>query len=289
MKNQLIILLSIVALFLTGCDDGPTTNDDIPYSPSFSVIMKRISAQDSTFQMGMDAEISGHAVSFTHDFYMDSTEVTQGEYDKLMAQTYQNYRAPSWDTTYGVGDNHPVYNINWFDAVLYANARSNKDNRDSVYTYTEILGTPGNDCELTDIVVNFSKNGYRLPTEAEWEYAYRGSTTTEYYYWGTNMTDLYAWYSSISNLKSQTVALKLPNNYDLYDMGGNVWEWCHDSYGPLSSDPQIDPTGGITDNSRVIRGGSFTQNISLLRTILRNNAGSLFEYHDIGFRVVCVD
>lgn len=112
------------------------------------------------------------------------------------------------------------------------------------------------------IKIDYTKNGYRLPTEAEWEYACRSGTTTEFY-WGENLNGDYLWYSSNSNGKCHYVGTKLPNNFGLYDMRGNLFEWCNDWHGFYSSAPQIDPTGPSSQS-----------NISPLK-ILREVAGLL--------------
>ena len=226
-----------------------------------------VTISSGTFQMGdtntffPDSEQPIHSVTVSA-FYMDLTDVTQADYQALMLVN------PSY--FYFTGDSlRPVETVTWFDAVLYCNARSKRDLRDTVYTFTSITGAPGEGCSgLVGLAIDFTKNGYRLPTEAEWEYACRAGSTTDFY-WGksyppTTSADTLAidsnavWYHNSPN-RTQPVATKKPNAWGLYDMSGNVMEWCNDwyGYGSYGSGSQTDPTGPSTGSYRVLRGGSW--------------------------------
>jgi len=249
-----------------------------------------VSISGGTFQMGntltSDAQ-PVHSVTISA-FYMNVTEVTQASYDSLMGVN------PSTFT----GDLlRPVEMVTWFDAVLYCNARSKRDGKDTVYTFTSITGTPGNGCsDLVGLAVDFSKNGYRLPTEAEWEYACRAGSTTDYY-WGRNSPptttvdtvaiDSNAVWSHNSGSTTLPVAGKLPNAFGLYDMSGNVWEWCNDWYDAAyySSSPSTDPTGPSTGTDRVLRGGGWKANDSRQTSAYRNYWSGIGTY-GLGFRCV---
>jgi formylglycine-generating enzyme required for sulfatase activity len=275
--------------------------------------MKLIPARDSSFTMGVktDAwwnEPVTQQVSFTRDFYMDSTEVTQGQYDAVMSDFthgYARYRPPSWASGFGRGDTYPAYYVNWYDAVLYCNALSKAAGKDTVYTYSSISGTPGDDCILSQVEVNYEANGFRLPTEAEWEYAARAGSTTDYY-WGKNHThypenesdsaevDRYAVWRRNSYEKAHSspdygthrVAGKEPNDYGLYDMSGNVWEWCGDWYGKYRKSAVVDPVGAENGSNRVLRGGSWYDFSYNLRSGYRGTYNPESENNDFGFRVV---
>ncbi|MBF0433399.1 MAG: SUMF1/EgtB/PvdO family nonheme iron enzyme, partial [Fibrobacteria bacterium] len=131
--------------------------------------MVLIPAKDKSFQMGSEegdaTEMPVHTVTFTRNFWMDKTEVTQGEYSKLMKETYSKYFDPDWKTEFGIGPDLPVYEVNWYDAVTYCNVLSKQDGFDTVYSYKELIRVPGNDGIIQGLVADFSKNGYRLPTE----------------------------------------------------------------------------------------------------------------------------
>ena len=207
--------------------------------------MKQVSG--GTFTMGSnDTSISDYAASPSHQvmvssFYIDSTDVTQGSYQTILGVNPSKFTG---DPT------RPVESVTWFDAV-YCNALSKNDGKDTVYTYTGISGVVGDSCYgLTNLNCDSTKNGYRLPTEAEWEYACRAGTSTGYY-WGDASDSAtishYAWYYLNSPNGTQPVATKLPNALGLYDMSGNVWQWCNDWYGSYSS-------GVPSGSSRVLRG-----------------------------------
>jgi formylglycine-generating enzyme required for sulfatase activity len=252
--------------------------------------MRFIPAYDSSFLMGQTgiAE-SVHQVIFTQNFYMDTTEVTQGQYSALMTAAYAGYTNPGW--SYGSGANYPAYNVNWYDAALYCNARTkNAGSNDTVYIYDSITGTPGNKCAMYGLNIHFNSGGYRLPTEAEWEYACRAGTTTEYF-WGADVAvaGTFSWHSGNSSSTAHPVAQKMANRFGLYDMAGNEWEWCNDWYGAYGSGTEVDPVGPVGGSDRVLRGGSWNGSNDHLSSASRyNGIYSLPDSrsYDFGFRVV---
>jgi uncharacterized protein (TIGR02145 family) len=250
--------------------------------------MKKIPAGNFTMgspetELGRSSGETEHSVTLSA-FYMDSTLVTQGQYTAVMGVN------PSYFST--CGSTCPVENVSWFDAVLYCNARSKLDKLDTVYTYTSMTGTYGNGVTaLVGIAANLSKSGYRLPTEAQWEYAARGGTTAAYY-WGDNSSadtvSKYAWYSANSSSGTQPVATKPANPNGLYDMAGNVWQWTNDWYGTYATTEQTDPEGAPSGSNRVLRGGSWYYVASYLRSSYRSNGNpaNRGNYNGFGFRSV---
>jgi formylglycine-generating enzyme required for sulfatase activity len=153
--------------------------------------------------------------------------------------------------------NHPVIHVSWNDAVAYAQWLSRKTGKT-----------------------------WRLPSEAEWEFAAKGGSATTYS--GSNSIDEVAWYSSNSGGKTQPVGQKKPNGYGLYDMTGNVWEWCADWYSSdyYKSSPSSNPQGPNSGSHRVYRGGSWYINAEYCRVANRNGSAPDYRGHDIGFRLV---
>jgi Tol biopolymer transport system component len=191
-------------------------------------------------------------------FHMATTEVTQSQYQVVMGSN------PS-QSSYGIGANNPVNMVNWYDALVFCNKLSILEGRTPVYsingsTDPAVWGTVPTSSNSTwgAASMNVSANGYRLPTEAEWEYAARGGSPVDNYdYAGSNDINAIAWYYDNSGYFTHLTAGKMANKLGLYDMSGNVWEWCWDWYGNYPSNAQTDPTGVISGTYRILRGGSF--------------------------------
>lgn len=230
------------------------------------------------------ADETQHTVTVS-DFYMSKYELTQKEYEEITGNNPSSFS----------GENLPVENISWLDAVAYCNARSEKDGLTPVYTI-----------DGQNISWDRSANGYRLPTEAEWEYACRAGTTTPFYienspsdedanYYGHYPYEIEDNYFSQGNLevkpgeyRQTTVPVDSfsENPYGLYNMHGNVSEWVWDYYGEYPTDEQTDPAGPAAGTLRVYRGGGwndFAKNMrSAYRATLEQNKGSF----NIGIRLV---
>ena len=261
-----------------------------------------------TFQMGStagyDNEEPVHGVTISKGYLMGRHEVTQKEYEKYCSYTGGENKKPT--ELYGDGDDYPAYYVSWYDAVVYCNRRSIAEDLTPCYaiggkTNPDEWGTvpTSNDSKWNGVTCDWNANGYRLPTEAEWEYAARaGDATTEEKTWSGTKTenDLenYAWYSKNNGRKTHQVGKLAPNAWGLYDMSGNVWEWCWDwydeKYYSSSSTESVPnptgPTGGSSDDYRVFRGGSWSNGTDSCEVSFRGYSGPIYRSSSLGFRVV---
>ena len=252
-----------------------------------------------TFQMGSNAGEDRnkpvHEVTITKSFYMGKYEVTQAEYEK-----YCWYGGISPSSSYGDGDNYPAYYVSWYDALVYCNKRSMAEGLTPCYSISgntdpSKWGTvpTSTDSTWNAVVCNWNANGYRLPTEAEWEYAARaGDNTVGLIYSGTsdvNKLGEYAWYAINSNSKTHRVGTKSPNAFGLYDMSGNVCEWCWNrstnSY-DAETEGGSDPTGASSGGGRVARGGGWNFFSDRFSVSFRGSDYPSFCSNYVGFRVV---
>ena len=207
--------------------------------------------------------VSGRSLTIP-DLIVSDHEVTRSEYKAVMGSDPSTASAYDKDGNQLEGDavlNNPVNNVSWYDALVYCNKLSIKENLTPCYTINgstnpDAWGTvpTSNDATWNAATCNFEVNGYRLPTEAEWEWLARGGE--EYTYAGSDNVDDVAWYTSnTNNTGTREVKTKAPNGYGLYDMSGNVYEWCWDWYVGISSSSAAD--GASSGVERVYRGGSW--------------------------------
>ncbi|KAF0248051.1 MAG: hypothetical protein FD167_2546, partial [bacterium] len=185
-----------------------------------------------------------HRVIISRSFEMGKYQITQKRWQAVMGNT------PS----YFKGDDLPVEQVSWLDVQEFVNKLNTKS----------------------------SKYFYSLPTEAQWEYACRATTTGDY---AGNLDEM-AWYASNSDNKTHPVGQKLPNTWGLYDMHGNVWEWCEDWFGNYSSGSLMDPNGASSGEYRVFRGGSWFSPANLCRSAFRSIYNPGYCLINLGFRLV---
>ena len=253
MKSTRTVFLSVLAglllvLLVFGaiarCTNNHSSDDTLPLYPLQAanklditvngVTFTMVRVEGGTFTMGATAEQTGaegdekpaHQVTLS-DYYIGETEVTQALWEAVMAET-PTRRGYSWSSFRGLGDNYPAYYISYNDVLSFISKLNSLTGRT-----------------------------FRMPTEAEWEYAARGGNKSKgYRYSGGNTLDNVGWYWDNSDQTTHLVAQKAANELGLYDMSGNVWEWCSDWYGTYSSSSQTNPTGPSTGSSCVARGGS---------------------------------
>jgi formylglycine-generating enzyme required for sulfatase activity len=249
------------------------------------IVPEMVLVEAGSFQMGstegLEDEQPVHTVHITRPFYIAKYAMTFEEYDLFCDDTIGIPRPR--DRGWGRGA-HPLSGVNWYDAVKYCNWLSGKEGLTPCY---EVKG------KLTQC--DFSANGYRLPTEAEWEYAARGGHKSQgYEYAGSNNVDDVGWYEGNSGGQTHPVGQKQPNELGLYDMSGNMFEWCWDWYGKdyYTSSPSTDPTGPssgtgvyIADADRARRGGSYREKSEYVRVAFRGADGATYR-GDSGFRLV---
>jgi formylglycine-generating enzyme required for sulfatase activity len=232
MKQPLIVLL-LSAILAAGIFCGKKESAGIRDIRTKSGV-EMISLLGGEFMMGEPG--SEHKVILS-PFYIDKYEVTQEMFRKLELPNPSHFK----------GDKNPVEMVAWVNAAVYCNERSLEEGLNRCYNEDTW------EC-------NFEANGYRLPTEAEWEYAAKAGTKTKYFF-GTDQKNLknYTVYSKNSSGKTAAVGSRKPNPWGLYDMYGNVAEWCHDIYSVdyYKFSPQKDPRGPLKGKERVIRGGSW--------------------------------
>jgi formylglycine-generating enzyme required for sulfatase activity len=253
MKKQLLSTLAWLP-FLAALLVQPTCGGDLAFEPEL------VSVEGGTFDMGYKPGRDGdgnnapygdesplHSVTVS-SFRIGKYEVTQEQWEAVMGSN------PSYFKKSG---DYPVEYVSW----------------DSIQVYLTKLNA-------------LTGRAYRLPTEAEWEYAARGGSKSKgYWYSGSNTLGDVAWYDGNSSDFKHAVGKKSPNELGIYDMSGNVWEWCGDRYGAYSAEAATNPTGPETGSDRVLRGGSGYSTAARCRVFNRNGSSPGFRTDDLGFRV----
>ena len=226
----------------------------IPVKGGVSIEMVKVEA--GSFDMGATSEMQNpysdekpvHRVTLTNNYYVGKYEVTQALWQAVMGSNPSIFK----------GDDLPVEEVSWKDCQKF----------------------------ITKLNAMTGKR-FRLPSEAEWEYAARGGKKSRgYLYSGSNAIGDVAWYEGNSSFMTHAVGTKQPNELGIYDMTGNVWEWCQDRYGSYSSSPQTNPTGAVGGSRRVFRGGSWSYSARRCCTSSRSGYSPGYRRYDLGLRLV---
>ncbi len=231
-----------------------------------SIGMKLVLTPKGTFMMGSPEseearfeDETQHEVTISKDYYLGVHEVTQAQYEKVMGTKPSYFQG---DEIKGSSTNNPVESVSWLDAVEFCK-------------------------KLSDLPEEKAAGRvYRLPTEAEWEYACRAGSKSAYSF-GESSKSLgdYAWFDGNSNNQTHPVGEKKANAWGLYDMHGNVWEWCSDWYGGYDNNSVSDPVGSREGSFRVIRGGSWLDDAAYCQSAIRYRIDPSSRSIIIGFRL----
>ena len=299
--KQLLVLLFIITSFTMYSQTTPK----MVYVKGGT--FKMGNSYTDKLQKGNSDERPVHSVTVS-DFYIGKYEVTVLEFKKFILDRSYNefarfgvyHRLPSPpDTTWwrghqgseiywkrqsakwwGWNNSFPMFHVSWYSAIAYCNWLSIQNGYDKCYS---INSNGGIECD-------FSKNGYRLPTEAEWEYAAKGGNKSKKYrFSGSNNVNQVGWIDDNTLLAGpKPVGTKIGNELGIHDMTGNVWEWCTDYYSPYyyNKSPSKNPVNLSPTGYRVIRGGSWHYNIFYASTTARDGPKSGYTNYNYGFRIV---
>jgi formylglycine-generating enzyme required for sulfatase activity len=263
----------------------------------FKKLMERyypvmLKVEGGAFDMGCDPEIE-KCYSDRNDnlhpqtvstFQIAKYETTWWQYLLFCKATGHDYKSPGWGTD---GDN-PAVNVSWFDAVLYANWVNVQFGLDTFYLVEN--KRKGTWSDFYDVTLNTTlQKGYRLPTEAEWEYAAKGGKyRSPFVFSGGNEIDTVAWYGGNSGSRTRPVGGRKANALGLHDMSGNVWEWCWDRHGDYEPAPDKDYKGPPDGSDRVLRGGGWDNVAGYCRAANRYRFTPVTRFDHYGFRLVFV-
>ena len=275
LSAAVVLAVSLISIVLWGqgcasARDAPSPSDAPEVSEAVEIPQGYVEIPSGSFMQGSpaseegrrDTEVPQRRVTISRAFALKATPVTQGEWQEIMGNNPSRFSS--------CGSNCPVEMVSWFDAVEYLNRLSEREGLEKCYEGSrESIHFKGLDCE-----------GYRLPTEAEWEYAARAGTTGARY----GDLDQIGWHRGNSGRRTRPVGQKQANQWRLYDMIGNVFEWTWDWYGEYEAGNVTDPVGPSTGSNRVYRGCSWGSDASFCRAASRLRDTPAIRVNFVGFR-----
>lgn len=245
-----VVVLATTLMSLPGCDQRDSATAPPPPRVELVPLTNMVLIKAGTFVR------IRQPVTITRDFWLGKYEVTQAEYAALMGKNPSHFQGDS---------NRPAEKLSWFDAEAYCAAVSARER------------------QAGRLPTGYE---YRLPSEAEWEYACRAGTTNWFSFGDdAQVADAFAWTLENSGSTTHPIGLKRPNPWGLYDMHGNVWEWCRDWFAPYPASPAVDPVGPASGKFKVFRGGGWNQEIQFARSANRFMMSPSNGIYFVGFRV----
>ena len=252
-RTAAFVTVFVFSLFGFACNQQPSKS--AAAAPEPSVAKQTVPVTNMVLIRAGSFTRGRNRVTLTQDFWLGKYEVTQGEFAALMGSNPSSFEG---DT------NRPVEKVKFPDAVAYCAALTRRETEAGRLQAGRV---------------------YRLPTEAEWEYACLAGGTNLYSFGDVAKADEFAWTLENSESATHPVGQKKPNPWGLYDMHGNVWEWCNDWFGPFSANDIVDPVGPPSSKFKVFKGGSWNHNIEFSRAssrfMMETNGATTF----VGFRI----
>ena len=306
-KKYISSLLAVIIIAACGTKEPAVVEPAVADAPQvipeerIKPLIDMVTVPSGAFPMGspkgtsnsLDIERPVHQVE-VKEFLLGKYEVTQGQYFEVTGTRPGNFLTNAENDSPDGWMLLPIEMVNWYEALIFCNRLSIKEKLNPVYRISGSVNpddwgdAPLNKNAVWDAVdMTAGANGYRLPTEAEWEFAARGgdSAPKTTVYSGSNSADSVSWYYDNSKFKIHEIGKKAPNQLDLYDMSGNAMEWCWDWLGNYTADTQSSPTGPLAGQFRIIRGGGWSVSVHYSRIAYRHYNNPYYRGVNLGFRV----